>query len=63
MVAVFGNPPRELIGKRVLEIRYVHAEDGQNYRHPFTRKDVKMYGLKDGSILIRCAGARLFEDF
>lgn len=65
LVVLGANPPKGavLFGKSVEEIRYVHAEDGKRYRHPFERKDVKMYALANGDILIRCKGHRLHGDF
>ena len=40
-----------VMSDRVVEIRYVHNEDGKAYKHTFGL-DVQMIALRDGSILL-----------
>lgn len=51
-----GNPARSLMrwlmGARVLSIEYVHADDGERYRHDFGR-GVEMFAQSDGTVLLR----------
>lgn len=63
------NPPRGTTGRgtkvsgRVYEIRYKHAADGKNYRHPF-KAGVCAELLPDGSVrLYHAKGKPLMRDF
>jgi hypothetical protein len=56
-----------IVGKRVHDIRYVHADDGQAYEHPF-ETPVMLYAMQehDGShdILLKSPGGlELWRDF
>jgi hypothetical protein len=65
-LVVFGANPRgaRVFGTSVEAIYYRHAEDGQRYVHDFERKDIRMYGLNDGSVLIKGPrGVRIWEHF
>mgnify|MGYP001247297018 CR=1 FL=1 len=63
-LVVLANPPEEpedrphLVSTDVHEIRYVHAVDGQPYRHQFRRGDVQLRALPDGSLELRSAAGR-----
>jgi hypothetical protein len=66
-----GNPRRtnhhlegaELLSDRVIEIAYVHAQDGQEYQHDFS-PGVRMLLLRDGTVeLRRPDGKPLWKDF
>ncbi len=62
-LAVLGNPPAKVVGtlsRRLYELRYQHAKDGKDYRHPFG-PGASVLCLADGSVLIR-AKHRLWED-
>lgn len=60
-VAVVGNPRgrrrraparrRGRLGAETHELRYVHAEDGEAYRHEFG-PGVEVWALEDGRILL-----------
>jgi hypothetical protein len=53
----------ELLSDRVIEIAYVHAQDGQEYQHDFAR-GVRMLLLKDGTVaLVRPDGRQLWDEF
>lgn len=53
---------KNMIGLHVYEIRYQHAADGKDYKHPFDT-GVVMWGMPDGSIWLESAtGARLWEN-
>lgn len=53
-----------LASRNVLELKYVHALSRQRtpYVHPFVGGGVHMYFLPDGSIHLRHATRRLWED-
>lgn len=60
-----ANPPggRELIGERVYQVRYRHAEDRRPYYHDFGR-DVELWGEPDGTVTLRHRRGRdLWRDF
>lgn len=61
---VLANPKGgKLFGKEVIEIRYVHAEDGRAYKHDFG-SDVRMAAMPDGSVrLYSTTGRRIWGDF
>jgi hypothetical protein len=62
-LAVLGNPPARVVGtlsRRLYELRYKHASDGKDYRHPFG-PGASILLLADGSVLIR-SKQRLWED-
>jgi hypothetical protein len=62
-LAVLGNPPAKVVGtlsRRLYELRYKHASDGKDYRHPFG-PGASVLLLADGSVLIR-SKQRLWED-
>lgn len=68
-LAIFGNPPRGRRGAvgtmstEVIEVRYIHAEDGKPYKHQFG-PDVCMEALEDGSVRIYGKhGQRMWGDF
>lgn len=46
---------------RVLEVRYIHDDDGEPYKHEF-RPGVKMEALPDGSLRIYKPGSRVWSD-
>jgi hypothetical protein len=53
----------DIIAKRVLEIRYIHIEDGQPYRHEFA-PGVLCEVLPDGSArLYRPDGKPVWKNF
>jgi hypothetical protein len=53
-----------MIGISVYEIRYRHAADGLDYKHPFETDDVMLLGMPDGSLKIESAtGKRLWQNF
>lgn len=55
--------PRTL-SHRIEAIEYVHADDGQPYRHDFTRGDSDIALRKDGSVIIRnTKGKQLWDLF
>lgn len=59
-----SGSPAHLIGMSVYEIRYRHANDGKDYKHPFERDDVLMLGMPDGSLKIESAsGKKLWQNF
>lgn len=59
-----AGKPEHLIGISVYEIRYRHAADGQDYKHPFETDDVLLLGMPDGSLKIESAtGKRLWQNF
>lgn len=49
-LVIFGNPP-EVLSEDVVFLQYVHAEDGEVYRHEFDG-DVMAEALPDGGLLI-----------
>lgn len=56
------NPPG-VIGTRVWDLRYRHAEDGLDYVHDFG-PGVELEALDDGSVILRHAGGLpLWDDF
>jgi len=60
---VLGNPPAKVAGtlsRRLYELRYKHAADGKDYRHPFG-PGASVLLLTDGSVLIR-SKKRLWAD-
>lgn len=66
---IWPNPPSrndEVLSSRVLEIKYRHAEDGQDYRHKFSAGDslvtMDRRGVKYLAI-IRADGRPLWKDF
>lgn len=63
-LAVLGNPRgAKVVGtlsRRLYELRYKHAKDGKDYRHPFG-PGASVVLLSDGNVLIR-AKHRLWED-
>lgn len=62
-LAILGNPPAKVVGtlsRRLYELRYKHASDGKDYRHPFG-PGASVLLLADGSVLVR-AKHRLWED-
>jgi hypothetical protein len=62
-LAVLGNPPAKVVGtlsRRLYELRYQHAKDGKDYRHPFG-PGATVNLLADGSVWIT-AKHRLWED-
>lgn len=67
-ILVMGNPPRgkrgkgREFGKQVLEVRYIHSEDGKAYKHPFT-KGTRMEALPDGSVRIFHPTKPSWKDF
>lgn len=50
-----------VIGDNVHQIRYQHAEDGENYYHDF-EKGVKLIALDNGDVLLT-SDKPLWEDF
>lgn len=63
-LAILGNPGKaKVVGtlsRRLYELRYQHAKDGKDYRHPFG-PGASVLLLSDGNVLIR-AKHRLWED-
>jgi hypothetical protein len=62
-LAVLGNPPAKVVGtlsRRLYELRYKHAADGKDYRHPFG-PGATVSLLADGSVWIH-ARHKLWED-
>ncbi|HEX3698904.1 MAG TPA: hypothetical protein VH374_26275 [Polyangia bacterium] len=66
---IWPNPPSrtdEVLSTKVLAIEYVHAEDGQRYRHKFSAGDslvtMDRRGVKYLAI-IRADGRPLWKDF
>jgi hypothetical protein len=53
-----------LMSREVLSISYYHLESAQDrpYKHVFDNDGVEMYGMPDGSIVIRHPTLRLWED-
>lgn len=62
-LVVLGNPPAGRMSSEVLAIEYIHADDGEAYRHDFTENGVTMDALDGGGILISHPELRLWEDF
>ena len=64
-LAILENkPPRpgaRALSGEVLSLAYVHVDDGKAYEHDFG-PGVELWALKDGSILLRGRGKRLWED-
>lgn len=63
-LAILSNPPPpggRPLSYMVLDIVYVHAEDGKVYEHEFG-PGVEMWALKNGSIVLRLPGKRIWED-
>lgn len=59
-----GKDAAHMIGISVFEIRYRHAADGKDYKHPFETDDVILLGMPDGSLKIESAsGNRLWQHF
>jgi hypothetical protein len=63
------NPPlrkygaAKLIGMEVYEIRYRHAKDGTDYRHPM-ETNVILLGMPDGSLRLESTeGHKLWKVF
>lgn len=66
-LAIYGNPPGEVMGTFVYAIEYRHAEDDADYRHDFTGP-VEMIAMNNGDILLRRTkgsgfSQSLWEDF
>ena len=62
-LAVLGNPPAKVAGtlsRRLYELRYQHADDGKDYRHPFG-PGARVLAMSDGSVMIR-AKHRLWKN-
>lgn len=60
------NPPNRagVISRDVHEIKYRHAENGLDYFHPFTRNDVELIAMTDGTLRIRSrSGKPLWHNF
>jgi hypothetical protein len=53
-----------LIGSDVIDLTYYHASSAQQkpYRHQFDKNGAAIWGLPDGSLLIRHPRLRLWED-
>ena len=57
------NPPADVFGEEVYDVRYRHALDGLDYVHDFG-PDVELAGLPDGTVLLSHRdGLPLWEDF
>lgn len=60
------NPPSRagIISVDVHELRYRHAENGENYFHPFRRNDVELIAMSDGTLRLRSRSGRpLWQEF
>lgn len=60
-LVVFGNPPDQ-IARQVLDITYIHADDGEPYIHEF-EGGVEAQALPDGSVLIGHPEKPVWRDF
>lgn len=64
-IAVLGNPGDSVAGTlsdRVYEVRYRHAQDGRDYKHPFG-PGVRATLLKDGRVVLWHPSKRIWKDF
>lgn len=69
-VWIFANPARgkktkgsQILSRGSLAIEYVHAENGQSYRHDF-HSGVTIEALPDGSVrMFRPDGKPIIRDF
>lgn len=63
---VIGNPQKnpkvELMSDSVLEVRYIHRDDGEPYKHTFKR-GVRMQANEDGTITMYHPTKRIHEEF
>lgn len=60
-----GKPTKgaRILSREATEVRYIHATDGDRYKHPF-KKGVTIELLPDGSArLYRPDGKPLWRDF
>ncbi len=57
-----GGTAAHLVSRRVEFIGYVHADDGEPYRHDFEHAGVELWANGDGSLTIRHPKYRLWED-
>lgn len=51
-----------VLSRQIEAIEYVHAADGERYRHDFTRGDSRVDLRKDGSVVIRNGGNKKLWD-
>lgn len=64
-IAVLGNPGGGVAGtiaEQLYEIRYRHAQDHKNYKHPF-QQGVRVTLLKDGRAVIWHPSKPVWQDF
>jgi hypothetical protein len=57
------NPKARTLSHRIEAIEYVHADDGQPYRHDFTKRGGTIKLLRDGSLKVTSKDAKLWDDF
>lgn len=72
-LVTFGNPRgekseypgMECLSRDVIEIRYRHVGDRQNYRHAFARNQVQLHAIPGGKVAVlrRVDGKPLVEDY
>ncbi len=51
------------MSKDVLEVAYIHEEDGKPYKHKFEKSGTRLKTMPDGSIKIYNPQYKLWEDF
>jgi hypothetical protein len=56
------NPKGELMSDSVIEVRYIHREDGEPYKHTF-KHGVRMQANEDGTITMYHPTKRIHEEF
>ena len=59
-----GSSTGPVLSTDVSEVRYIRADDGKPYYHPFKRGTVRLVCLSDGSLrLVPKFGVRLWKEF
>lgn len=61
-LVLLGMNPDPAWSSRVLQLDYIHGDNGQPYTHSF-RRGVHMQGLEDGSVRVYHPRRRLWKDF